>query len=98
MITLKIPAYMLNDIDDEVKKESMYGVVSIESARSISDVMKEAQRKAPNTMSSFLTDDGKIKRSTIVVLNEKIVNKNKIEEIEVADSDLIEVFMQFAGG
>lgn len=60
--------------------------------------MKIARSKAPKTMATFMSEEGAIKRSTIVVLNEKIINKNKLEEVKIADTDIIEIFMQFAGG
>ena len=97
MVKVKIAGYMI-DKEDEIESDDTYIIVEVEYKEKIYNIIEEVSDVLPCTVKGWIDGNKKIKKNLIIVLNDKIVNKQKMDSYNVSEDDTLEFLTQFAGG
>lgn len=97
MISVSVPVYMINKAD-ECNSEDTFVNFNLRHREKVSEILEELRGVIPHTISEWIDDDNRIKTNIIVVYNDTILNKSKLNEPVIVDGASLEFLKQFAGG
>lgn len=97
MISVSVPVYMINKAD-VCDSEDTFVSFNIKHREKVSEILEELRGVIPHTINKWVDDNNEIKTNIIIVYNDKILNKSKLNESVIFDGANLEFLTQFAGG
>lgn len=97
MISVDVPEYMINT-EDMSKSDNAFVNFSINYRENMLEIFEELRKVIPHTVNGWVDENNHIKANIIIVCNDKILNKSKLNEQVVFDGAHLEFLTQFAGG